>query len=239
MVIMIFSLGLSVKYIQEVFFVWAPANLIYHFSSPEVHFGAEVLNYDTYQDIKMNRSIEKNHRSFSFDLSYSDTLVFSKETTKSCLRFIDKNQIEISKFDDPLISLVAPYSHIDKITKTSSLNQEMFTKLFGEEESDLTWCYIYQKASLARQFGDWQEIADLHAQAREQDLRPYDHIEWFPFLQAYAYLGMEDEVDQLAPNINQTPFYRHQACQIFSHKGNDQDPAIQAGNQYLAETFCD
>jgi hypothetical protein len=64
MAIMIFSLGLSVKYIQEVFFVWAPANLIYHFSSPEVHFGAEVLNYDTYQDIKMNRSIEKKSSLF-------------------------------------------------------------------------------------------------------------------------------------------------------------------------------
>jgi hypothetical protein len=225
--------------IQEGFFVWAPANLIYQFSSPEIHFGAEVLNYDTYQEIIMSRTIKKNHRSFSFDFSYSDTLVFSKATTKSCLRFIDKNQMEISKYDDPLIALFAPYSNIEKITETSTLNQEMFTKLFGVGEPDLTWCYIYEKASLARQFGDWQEIANLHAQAREQDLRPYDHIEWFPFLQAYAYLGMEDGVNQLAPIINETPFYRYQACQIFSQKEYDPNPAILTGNQYLADTFCD
>jgi hypothetical protein len=115
----------------------------------------------------------------------------------------------------------------------------MYTKLFGEEDSALTWCYIYEKASLARQFSDWQEITDLHSQARENDLRPYDHIEWFPFLQAYAYLGIENEVDQLAPIINETPYYRYQACQIFSQKKYDPDPDIQAGNQYLAKIFCD
>jgi len=231
--------GLYNQTIEEGFFIWVPANLLYYSGMPALMVGAEVLNENTVNEIIMKRSLERDFRSFEYDFSLGNTLVFSRPTTNTCLRFLGQNQIELSVYDDPLISLVAPYSRIEKITETSTLDHEMFTKLFGEEEADLTWCYIYEKASLARQFGDWQEIADLHAQARENDLRPYDHIEWFPFLQAYAYLGKEDEVDQLAPIIKETPFYRHQACQIFSQKEYDPDPAIHAGNQYLAETFCD
>lgn len=231
--------GLYDQTIQEGFFIWAPANLLYFSGMPALMIGAEVLNENTILEIIMKRSLERDFRSFEYDFSLGNTLVFSKPTSNTCLRFLDQNQIELSIYDNPLISLAAPYSQIDKITRISTLNQEMYTKLFGAEESDLTWCYIYEKASLSRQFGDWQEISDLHSQARENDLRPYDHIEWFPFLQAYAYLGMEEEVNQLAPIINETPYYRFQACQIFSQKEYDLDPAIQAGNQYLAETFCD
>lgn len=224
--------------IQEGFFIWAPANLIYNFSSPEVLIGAEVLNNDTYQDIQMGKFFEKDHRSFTFEFSYSDTLVFSKPTTNSCLRFINKNQIELSKFDNPLISLVAPYSNIERITDTSTLNQEMFTNLFGGTDKGINWCYIYEKASLARQFGDWQEIIDLHTLAHQHDLKPFDEIEWFPFLQAYAYVGMQDGVHQLAPIINETDYYRYQACQNFSNMKSS-DPQVKLGNQYLTEIFCD
>ena len=231
--------GLYDQTIEEGFFIWAPANLLYFPGMPDLMVGAEVLNENTFNEIIMKSSLERDFRSFTYDFSLGNTLVFSKPTTNTCLRLLDQNQIELSVYDNPLISLAAPYSQIEKITDTSTLNLEMYTKLFGDEESDLTWCYIYEKASLARQFSDWQRIFDLHALARQNDLRPYDHIEWFPFLQAYAYLGMEDEVDQLAPVINETPYYRHQACQIFSQKEDNPDPAIQAGNQYLAETFCE
>lgn len=230
--------GLYDQTIQEGFFIWAPANLLYFSGMPELMIGAEVLNENTIHEIIMKRSLERDFRSFKYDFSLGNTLVFSKPKSNTCLRFLDQNQIELSVYDNPLISLAAPYSHIEKISEPNNQNQEMYTKLFGEVESDLTWCYIYEKASLARQFGDWQKIADLHIQAHEHDLRPYDHIEWFPFLQAYAYLGLEDEVDQLAPIINETPYYRHQACQIFSQKEYDPDPAINSGNQYLADTFC-
>ncbi len=230
--------GLYDQTIQEGFFIWAPANLLYFSGMTDLMVGAEVLNENTINEVIMKRSLERDFRSFEYDFSLGNTLAFSKPTSNTCLRFLDQNQIELSVHDNPLISLIASYSQIEKITETSTLNQEMYSKLFGEEGSDSTWCYIYEKASLARQFGDWQEIIDLHAQAREHDLRPYDHIEWFPFLQAYAYTGNFDEVDQLAPIINATPYYSYQACQLFSNKPKVSDSKIQAGNLYLAETFC-
>ncbi len=124
--------------------------------------------------------------------------------------------------------------------RSGSNNNEMLVNVFGpSNQSEETWCSIYEKASLARQLGDWQEIIDLHALASQNDLKPNDAIEWFPFLQAYAYFDMQDEVNQLAPIINETPFYRYQACQIFSNKEKTSETAVESGNQYLAEVFCD
>lgn len=231
-------LGKSAFPIQEAYTTWAPANLLYFYDVTDILVGSEVLNVNTIQEIKMNNSVSRNSRTFEFVFEYTDSLIFSKPTKDTCLRFLDQNQIELSIDDDPLIALAAPYSHIDKIKSGSTLNQAMFTKLFGQEVNDDTWCYIYEKASLARQFGDWQAIIDLHATARENDLRPYDPIEWFPFLQAYAYTGNFEEVDQLVPIINETPYYSYQACQIFSNKPKVSDSEIQAGNLYLTETFC-
>jgi len=225
--------------IQEGYFIWAPANLLYAYKSPDIRIGAEVLNNDTIKEIQMHNSLEKSFRSFYFNFSFADTLIFSKPKVNSCIRFIDKNRIELSIYDDPLISLAAPYSNIEKITSKSTLNDEMFLKVFGPfEQSETNWCYIYEKASLARQFGDWQEIIDLHALARQNGLKPYDTIEWFPFIQAYAYAGLQDEVNQWVPIINETPFYRYQACQNFSNMKSS-DPAVKSGNRYLAELFCD
>ena len=231
--------GLYSQTIQEGFFIWVPANMLYFPESKELLVGAEVLNENTINEIKMKNSLERDFRSFEYDFSLGQILVFSKPTTNTCLRFLDQDQIEISQHDHPLIPLAAPYSQIGKISEANTLNQEMFTQLFGNQESKLSWCYIYEKASLARQFGNWQEIIRLHDVARQDDLRPYDHLEWFPFLQAYAYTGKYGEVDQLVPIINETPFYRYQACQIFSNKAMVADSEINIGNQYLADAFCD
>lgn len=224
--------------IQEGYFIWAPANLLYAYKSPDILVGAEVLNNETIKAIQMEHTFEKSFRSFYFNFSFADTLIFSKPTVHSCVRFIDKNQIELSIYDHPLISLAAPYSNIEKITNKSTLNHEMLVKVFGpSNQSEETWCYIYEKASLARQFEDWQEVVDLHALARQHELKPYDAIELFPFIQAYAYVGMQDEVNQLVPIINKTDYYRHQACQNFTNMKSS-DPQVKLGNQYLTKIFC-
>lgn len=230
--------GFYPETIQEGYFIWAPANLLYDQGAQEIQIGAEVLNEDTAKNMLMHDSFEKNFRSFTFDSNFKNILVFSKPARNACLRFIDNNQIEFSQNDLPLISIVAVESNIHQISPENTINMAFYQKLFGQQENDLTWCYIYEKASLARQFGNWQEIIDLHSQAQEHNLHPADTIEWFPFIQAYAYLGKEDEVAHFVPIINETPYYRFQACQIFSHKEVDPDPSIQAGNELLASLFC-
>ncbi|HEY9152415.1 MAG TPA: hypothetical protein VIN60_05970, partial [Anaerolineales bacterium] len=47
-------------------------------------------------------------------------------------------------------------------------------------------------------------------------LAPQDLIEWIPFLQAYAHLGNQTRLTQLARTVNSDPFISAQACRILT-----------------------
>jgi hypothetical protein len=63
--------------------------------------------------------------------------------------------------------------------------------LFGPPPEQ-SWCYFYEKADLARQFGDWPAAAALGDQARAKGFRAdrsgsNSMFEWMPFIEAYAH----------------------------------------------------
>jgi hypothetical protein len=75
------------------------------------------------------------------------------------------------------------------------------------------WCFYFEKAALAGQQGDWQQVAASQDQVNKLGLHPTDQIEWMPFLQAQAYLGDLQQVKQIASRINTEKLYKQQACQ--------------------------
>ena len=59
------------------------------------------------------------------------------------------------------------------------------------------------------------EVVKLGEQAWSRKLRLNDPVEWMPFLQAYAYLGDEDDLVERGRNLADDPFLRDQACRAF------------------------
>ena len=51
------------------------------------------------------------------------------------------------------------------------------------------WCYYFEKADLARQFGDWQAVLKLEKQAKSQGLSSRFGPEYVPFIEAHAWTG--------------------------------------------------
>ncbi len=51
------------------------------------------------------------------------------------------------------------------------------------------WCYYFEKADLARQLGDWEEVVKLGEAAFELDDHPNNPIERFVFIEGYAHAG--------------------------------------------------
>jgi len=51
------------------------------------------------------------------------------------------------------------------------------------------WCYYFEQADLARQMGDWEQVADLGNIAFRLDDYPNDPLERFVFVEGYAYVG--------------------------------------------------
>lgn len=60
--------------------------------------------------------------------------------------------------------------------------------IFGSEIPH-TWCYTFQKADLARQMSDWEQVMDLWDQAAAKNDHPHNNIEYSPFIEAAAQTG--------------------------------------------------
>lgn len=200
----------------EDYFVWSPANLIYY---PEkkaanptpISLPAIIINSDSVLKILSGAAPETiERRGLVLTRDYENVLVLSRPTPGSCVQVMDGNQPEYSSSEEYNVMLVAPFSRISNVIPSSDLLQ-MPPNIFGPEpEHD--WCYYYEKATLARQLGDWEQIAALGDQAIASDLRPLDRVEWLPFVQAYAHTGNDAQVRALAPVVNEQPFLSMQVC---------------------------
>jgi len=70
------------------------------------------------------------------------------------------------------------------------------------------WCYYFQKAGLARQRGNWDQVVALGAQAFGSGDHPNDPTENFVFIEGFAFTGDWAQAEQLSRRANQvSPSY--------------------------------
>jgi hypothetical protein len=208
------------------------------FSSPTLlPLTAATLDKNNLQLVLAGRTQERERRSILSQADFANTLVLSMPTENSCVHLLDGRSPELSSQDRAEIFLVAPFSRLERI-EVEGVSQAPPQEIFSTEPAH-GWCYYYQKASLARQRGDWQEAARLGDEAQAQDLRPVDWVEWMPFVEAYAYTGQPEKVRQLAPILMDDPYLRYQTCRLFEQDGRDDASAFLEGHQLLITTFCD
>jgi len=205
--------------IQEDYFVWGPANLIYYpekvnnldYVQPGIY--AAVPNDETVTKVLIRERQEYDkRRTIRTYANYRNILILTQPTTKSCVQVIDGAQPELSAYETSNMIAMASHSEIEHI----QLDEKFHTPpqlVFGAEPAH-GWCYFYQKAAFARQRGDWQTVAKLGDDAISQKLAPFDSIEWMPFLQAYAVLGNTNRLAEIGVLLAAEPFVQAQTCQI-------------------------
>lgn len=87
-------------------------------------------------------------------------------------------------------------------------------EIFGPEPPH-TWCYYFQKASLARQFEDWETVVALGETVFEKNLHPDDVYEWLPFLEGYLHLRRWEQANAIAEEIfRNNSEYRPAVCYL-------------------------
>lgn len=204
--------------IQEDYFVWGPANLIYYpngIAGDRIQTGvsAVVLNKASLLKILGNGGREQeNRRSIRSVINYQNILVLSMPTQGSCVQVINGSQPEISQFEEERVMVIAPFSNTSHIDLTSAHHTPPQV-VFGPEPAH-DWCYYYEKADLARQRGDWDEVVRLGNEVAQKGFIPEDDIEWMPFIQAYAHAGEADDLDKIRRLMkNSDPYITQQICQ--------------------------
>ncbi|HUE99171.1 MAG TPA: hypothetical protein VMN99_07935, partial [Anaerolineales bacterium] len=203
---------------EEDYFIWGPANLIYY---PEQQNSeaiqpalfASVLNKVTVTKVlARERQKYDNRKNIVTYPNHRNILVLTQPALSSCVHIINGLQPEFSAKDLESIRTIGSYSEIEHVLVGQAPHTPP-TVVFGPEPSH-DWCYYYEKADLARQRGDWDEVLKLGSEAFEKRLVPGDNIEWMPFLQAYAQDANIDRLTELASFVTSDPDMAQQVCQI-------------------------
>lgn len=181
---------------QQDYEIWGPLNLIYNpgpAKAPAIQ--AEVLNSDTSYSI-LKKDVLNNHvRDIKLHRDFNNLLLLSIPSSVSCMHVIDGQLPVYSANESLLVEKVGAYSHVDRIVPTGASPVPPFS-IFGSEPAH-DWCYYYQKASLARQNGDWQEIGQLYDQVRKLGLETDDKSEVIPFFEGLVNSGRVEDARAL------------------------------------------
>jgi len=152
-----------------------------------------------------NKQIQIGHQigDFSGDKLKIITYQYSPP---GCLQLLDSSRPEMNADVSSFIVRATRVSDLGMISNQLSLeNQQHIEQLLGKEPR-ANWCYFFEKADLARQFEEWQEVVTLYDQAAEKGLQPAESIEWLPLIEASAHLQdwqtallISQKVDDVSP----------------------------------------
>jgi len=186
----------------------SPVNFIYapQHSSAQLDYWAYLLPRDLGKKIPSlaeNVSLKGDHMNYlSFTGSTSNSLVvwFSPP---SCLRVLDPLRDDIPQLTH-LARVAQPISHVDRIITNDSSQARPPIEIFGAEP-ERCWCYYFQKADLAKQTGNWQQVAQIGDEVRQLGLKPGDATEWLIFVEGYTNVGRYDDAQKTTQFALQAP----------------------------------
>ena len=189
-------------------------------------------------DLKENLPIQTNVRLSNFHGNTSDMLVFQFRPP-ACLHILDPkyhadipappNSIDITKdmLADGIPVLTArtlqalPLSDVSRIMDNGKADATPPSFLFGTE-IPRTWCYYFQKADLARQLGDWEQVAKLGDEVFAIPYFPNDASEFLPFIEAYLRLGRIEDAREWTRNASkQMPVLGPALCAVWQRIAAD------------------
>jgi tetratricopeptide (TPR) repeat protein len=164
--------------------IYAPAN-----HSDRVDY---VLFYPTNRmdsslpELKKGIPIQYDYLAGHFDGNTSQALAFYYDPP-ACLRLLEPDIDPNNRFilDESLMREASSLSNPEQIENSSSA---VMPPIYYPEPVH-GWCYYFEKADLARQFGDWEEVVKLGDTAFKLDDHPNNPVERFVFIEAYAHVG--------------------------------------------------
>jgi hypothetical protein len=86
--------------------------------------------------------------------------------------------------------------------------------------------------------GDWASVITLGEEAAAKGFRPFDPVEWTPFLRAYVATRQMDVLEPYHGIMKETPFIRNQTCQILKQTAIETRPDDLELLIYIDDNYC-
>ena len=146
----------------------------------------------------------------------------------SCLKVLDPEIDILNPNIGPLSKNALFLSNIGLISKNGKqADQKQVENIFGKVPQP-DWCYYFEKADLASQFSDWNELNKISIEVVDQQLFPRDNREWFPFIEGYAHNDNWDNALRLSRSIcSQSPEYFQLLQVLWSRIDRQTEPSYE------------
>lgn len=132
--------------------------------------------------------LQDDIRNIRFKAPGQNVILISYERQKPhCLWVLNPADVHNPYLQD-ITDTYLHYSNLDRIIPKPVNSSYPDPNIFGPEIPH-RWCYLYQKADLARQMQNWEEIIKLEQEAAQLNYAPSNSYEWFPFIEAHIRLG--------------------------------------------------
>ncbi|MDX9992040.1 MAG: hypothetical protein RBS68_08305 [Anaerolineales bacterium] len=156
-----------------------------------------------YEEFLQGMTLYTRHRSMVFKGNSHEILLFNFEPEKGeCLHVIRPQDSGARTLPDRLRA-VSSLSALERIQAGSGFSTFLSEELGVQPAPG--WCNLYQRADLARQSGDWEQVIRLWKEARQAGLEPNDNFEYLPFLEAYLYTGQPEQALKLSALAAKAP----------------------------------
>jgi hypothetical protein len=136
-------------------------------------------------EFRPDKVISYKDRNLQFKGNTSATIALIHQGENRCLQVLDAVYADQPFYGVNQEQLVG-ISNTSRITRADATPPNR--DVFGPEPVR-SWCYYFQKADLARQFGEWNEILDLEREAHQLGYSAGFGPELLPFIEARARTG--------------------------------------------------
>jgi hypothetical protein len=144
---------------------------------------------------------------------------------KRCLWILNPNDTNLRLISDDMRKLSAG-SNINLIQKTDS-DPTLPESIYGKQ-NNLTWCYYFEKADLARQYGQWEEVVHLWQKAQSAGEQADNGFEYIPFIEGFGHLEDWGQVNLLTKSAKKiTAGLEPSLCTALDRLAVDAPPSQQ------------
>ena len=143
-----------------------------------------------------------------------------------CMRILDPDVDRVNRLipEQSLMRFASRLTNYELISPESM--SQMPKPYYPEPEHG--WCYYFQKADLARQFGEWDEVISLGDAAFDEGLQPADPAERFVFIEGYAHVGEWDRAVELSKqSVNESELMSPPLCRLWERVAAETAPTVE------------
>jgi hypothetical protein len=152
-------------------------------------------------DLLQGAPLEYKKLSMDFSGNSNKMLLLSfNPEMQRCLWVLGPEDTNLRLISDDLRQLSAG-SDISLIKQSAAIEPTLPESIYGKPNNN-TWCYYFEKADLAKQYQQWDEVARLWKESQSKGERADSGFEYIPFIEGFGHLEDWEQVKKLAKFAN-------------------------------------